>query len=113
YWCCSCRSTSGGSARTAGSRGRCERGAGAMSWEDAGKDMAAYQAELDKQLASGADRKIAEGRARSKAIRAYLAEHPEEAHEAAPRPAAAAAAPAAAPAGGAPAAAAAVAAPAA
>jgi quinol---cytochrome c reductase cytochrome c subunit, bacillus type len=84
-----------------------------MSWEDAGKDMAAYQAELDKQLASGADRKIAEGRARSKAIRAYLAEHPEEAHEAAPRPAAAAAAPAAAPAGGAPAAAAAVAAPAA
>ena len=86
-----------------------------MSWEDAGKDMAAYQAELDKQLAAGADRKIAEGRARSKAIRAYLAEHPEEAHEAAPRPAAAAAVapPAVAPAAAAPAAAPTVAAPAA
>ncbi|HTG47570.1 MAG TPA: menaquinol-cytochrome c reductase cytochrome b subunit [Actinomycetota bacterium] len=70
-----------------------------MSWEDAGKDMAAYQAMLDAQLAGGADRRVAEGRARSKAIRAYLAEHPEEAHEAAPGPpSAAAGAPAAAPA---------------
>ena len=65
-----------------------------MSWEDAGKDMAAYQAMLDAQLAGGADRRVAEGRARSKAIRAYRAEHPEEAaaHAAKARTAAPAAA---------------------
>ncbi|MEP7060262.1 MAG: hypothetical protein ABI828_05980, partial [Actinomycetota bacterium] len=67
-----------------------------MSWEEANKDMAVYQATLDAQLAAGTDRKIAEGRARSKAIRAWKEAHPEEA--AAEEAAAAAAKPAAAPA---------------
>jgi quinol---cytochrome c reductase cytochrome c subunit, bacillus type len=65
-----------------------------MSWEEAHKDMAAYQATLDAQLAAGVDRKIAEGRARSKAIRAWREANPEEA--AAEEAAAAAKAPAAA-----------------
>ncbi|MEA2522670.1 MAG: menaquinol-cytochrome c reductase cytochrome b/c subunit [Actinomycetota bacterium] len=75
-----------------------------MSWEEAHKDMAAYQATLDAQLAAGVDRKIAEGRARSKAIRAWRVANPEEAaaEEAAaaakaPAPAAPAAAAAASP----------------
>ncbi len=67
-----------------------------MSWEEANKDMAVYQATLDAQLAAGVDRKIAEGRARSKALRAWREAHPEEAAAeaaaAAPKPAAAAAA---------------------
>ena len=73
-----------------------------MSWEEANKDMAVYQATLDAQLAAGVDRKIAEGRARSKALRAWREAHPEEAAAeeaaAAPKPAAAAAAAAATPA---------------
>ena len=72
-----------------------------MSWEEANKDMAVYQATLDAQLAAGVDRKIAEGRARSKALRAWREAHPEEAAAeaaaAAPKPAVAAAAAAAAP----------------
>jgi menaquinol-cytochrome c reductase cytochrome b/c subunit len=56
-----------------------------MNWEESPKDMAAYQQELDAQLASGTDRRIAEGRARSKAIRAYRAEHPDEVEEPAAR----------------------------
>jgi menaquinol-cytochrome c reductase cytochrome b/c subunit len=85
-----------------------------MSWEESNKDMEAYQATLDAQLGAGVDRKIAEGRARSKAIRAWREAHPEEAAAeeaaavaAAPKPAAAAAASpqAAAPAAAAPAAA--------
>ncbi len=71
-----------------------------MSWEEAGKDLGAYQQMLDAQRATGADARVAEGRARSKAIRAYLAANPEEAaaHAAQARTAApeAAAAPAAA-----------------
>jgi menaquinol-cytochrome c reductase cytochrome b/c subunit len=76
-----------------------------MSWEEAEKDLAAYQATLDAQKGAGADARIAEGRARSKAIRAYRAEHPEAAaaHAAAARPAGGAAPAAAATAGGAPA----------
>ena len=67
-----------------------------MSWEEANKDMAVYQATLDAQLAAGVDRKIAEGRARSKALRAWREAHPEEAAaeaaaSAKPAPAAAAA----------------------
>jgi hypothetical protein len=62
-----------------------------MSWEETPKDLDAYQAMLDAQTASGVDRRVAEGRARSKAVRAHLAAHPEESHGA---PAAAAAAPA-------------------
>jgi menaquinol-cytochrome c reductase cytochrome b/c subunit len=63
-----------------------------MTWEDVNKDMAAYQQTLDAQLASGTDRRVAEGRARSKAIRAYHAEHPEEVEERPARAPAAAAA---------------------
>ncbi|MEA2556538.1 MAG: menaquinol-cytochrome c reductase cytochrome b/c subunit [Actinomycetota bacterium] len=87
-----------------------------MSWEESNKDMEVYQATLDAQLAAGVDRKIAEGRARSKAIRAWREAHPEEAAAeeaaaaaAAPKPAAAAT-PAGTPAASAPAAAGAVAA---
>ena len=89
-----------------------------MSWEEANKDLDAYQQTLDAQKAAGTDARIAEGRARSKAIRAHREANPEEAaahaaqaRSAAPAaaaaaaaaPAAAAAAPAAAgaPAGGA------------
>ena len=73
-----------------------------MSWEDTNKDLDAYQQTLDAQKAAGADARIAEGRARSKAIRAHRDANPEEAaaHAAQARsaaPAAAAAAPAAAP----------------
>jgi hypothetical protein len=50
-----------------------------MSWDDANKDLEAYQQALAAQQGSGADQRVAEGRARSKAIRAYRAEHPEEA----------------------------------
>jgi quinol---cytochrome c reductase cytochrome c subunit, bacillus type len=83
-----------------------------MSWEEAEKDLEAYQATLDAQKAAGADARIAEGRARSKAIRAYRDSHPEAAaaHAAAARPAGGAAPAAAAPTG-APAPAAAAAAP--
>jgi hypothetical protein len=64
-----------------------------MTWEDVNKDMGAYQQTLDAQLAAGTDRRVAEGRARSRAIRAYHAEHPDEVEERPVRaPAAAAAA---------------------
>ena len=57
-----------------------------MSWEDANKDLDAYQQTLDAQKAAGADARIAEGRARSKAIRAHRDANPEEAAaHAAPR----------------------------
>jgi hypothetical protein len=81
-----------------------------MTWEEVNKDMGAYQQALDAQTSSGVDSRVAEGRARRAAVRAYLKEHPEEeaAHAAQARTAAPAggAAPAAA-AAGAPAAAAA------
>jgi hypothetical protein len=67
-----------------------------MTWEEAPKDQEVYQQELDAQVASGVDRRIAEGRARSKAIRAYKAAHPEEVEERPARPAGAAPAAAAA-----------------
>ena len=72
-----------------------------MSWEEANKDLDAYQQTLEAQKAAGTDARIAEGRARSKAIRAHRDANPEEAaaHAAQARsaaPAAAAAAPAAA-----------------
>jgi menaquinol-cytochrome c reductase cytochrome b/c subunit len=66
--------------------------------EDTPLDQVVFDATLAEELAKGTDRRVAEGRARSKAVRAYKAAHPEESHEPAPRPAAAAAAPAAAPA---------------
>jgi menaquinol-cytochrome c reductase cytochrome b/c subunit len=70
-----------------------------MSWEESPKDLEIYQQALDAELAAGTERRIAEGRARSKAIRSFRAANPEEAekHAAAARtPGAAAAAPAAA-----------------
>jgi hypothetical protein len=70
-----------------------------MSWEEANKDLDAYQQTLEAQKAAGTDARIAEGRARSKAIRAHREANPEEAaaHAAQARSAApAAAAPAAA-----------------
>jgi hypothetical protein len=65
-----------------------------MSWEESPKDLDAYQAALDAQAASGVDSRVAEGRARSKAIRAWRAANPEEAAalEKAPKAPAAAAA---------------------
>src|SRR3954468_807193 len=78
-----------------------------MTWEETNKDMGAYQQALDAQTSSGADSRVAEGRARRAAVRAYRSEHPEEeaAHAAQARTAAPAGAAAAA--GAAPAAAAA------
>jgi menaquinol-cytochrome c reductase cytochrome b/c subunit len=57
-----------------------------MAWEDVPKDMGVYQQALDAQLAAGTDRRVAEGRARSKAIRAYHDANPDaaEAHPARP-----------------------------
>ena len=71
-----------------------------MSWEETNKDLDAYQQTLEAQKAAGTDARIAEGRARSKAIRAHRAANPEEAaaHAAQARSAAPAAAAAAAPA---------------
>ncbi len=82
-----------------------------MAREDTPLDQAVFDATLAAELAKGSDRRVAEGRARSAAVRAYKAAHPEEGAAtpaaAAPTPAsAAAAAPAptaAAPAGAAPA----------
>ena len=50
-----------------------------MTWEETPKDLEAYQAALDAQAASGVDSRIAEGRARSKAVRTWRAANPEEA----------------------------------
>ena len=50
-----------------------------MSWEEANKDLDAYQQTLEAQKAAGTDARIAEGRARSKAIRAHREANPEEA----------------------------------
>jgi menaquinol-cytochrome c reductase cytochrome b/c subunit len=91
-----------------------------MAREDTPLDQATFDSTLEAELAKGTDRRVAEGRARSAAVRAFRAANPEEAakHEAAgstsaaaaaggngggaAAPAAAAAAPAAAAAGGAP-----------
>ena len=74
-----------------------------MAREDTPLDQAVFDATLAAELAKGSDRRVAEGRARSAAVRAYKAAHPEE-EAAAPAPAAAAA-PATAPSAPAPAAA--------
>ena len=63
-----------------------------MTWEEVPKDMGVYQQTLDAQLAGGTDRRVAEGRARSKAIRAYQQGHPDEVEERPVRAPAAAAA---------------------
>ena len=49
-----------------------------MTWEETNKDMGAYQQALDAQSSSGVDSRVAEGRARRAAVRAYRNEHPEE-----------------------------------
>ncbi|MFN8234322.1 MAG: menaquinol-cytochrome c reductase cytochrome b subunit [Actinomycetota bacterium] len=99
-----------------------------MAREDTPLDQEVFDETLEAELAKGSDRRVAEGRARSAAVRAYKAAHPEEAEAhaapaapaapaasgtpaAAPAPAAAAAAPAAAAVATVPVAAAAVASP--
>jgi menaquinol-cytochrome c reductase cytochrome b/c subunit len=70
-----------------------------MAREDTPLDQAVFDATLAAELAKGSDKRVAEGRARSAAVRAYNAAHPEEAHGSQPAaPAAAAAAAVAAPA---------------
>jgi menaquinol-cytochrome c reductase cytochrome b/c subunit len=66
-----------------------------MAREDTPLDQPTFDATLEAELAKGTDRRVAEGRARSAAVRAYKKAHPEE--DAAPAaPAAPAASPAAA-----------------
>jgi hypothetical protein len=55
-----------------------------VTWEEIPKDLGAYQQLLDAQLAGGADRRVAEGRARRNAVVAYRKEHPDEVHERVP-----------------------------
>lgn len=79
-----------------------------MARDDTPLDQETFDRTLEAELAKGTDRRVAEGRARSAAVRAYRVAHPEEGHAApgAAAPAAAmvssvapaAAAPAAAPA---------------
>lgn len=59
-----------------------------MARDDTPLDQATFDATLEAELAKGTDRRVAEGRARSAAVRAYKKAHPEEADA----PAAAAAA---------------------
>ena len=68
--------------------------------EEVPLDQEVYDATLAAELAKGTDRRVADGRAKSAAVRAYRAAHPEE-QEAAAAPAAAAAGAPAAAAGGA------------
>jgi hypothetical protein len=68
-----------------------------MAREDTPLDQGVFDTTLEAELAKGSDRRVAEGRARSAAVKAYKAAHPEEERGA---PAAAAAAPAAAAASG-------------
>ena len=78
-----------------------------MAKEDTPLDQGVFDSTLEAELAKGTDRRVAEGRARSAAVRAFRAANPEEAakHEAAGAGAPAAAAATGAPAAAAPAAA--------
>jgi menaquinol-cytochrome c reductase cytochrome b/c subunit len=71
-----------------------------MAREDTPLDQEVFDRVLQEQLAAGTDKRVAEGRARSAAVRAYKAAHPEEgeAGPAAAAPAGDGGAPAAAPA---------------
>jgi hypothetical protein len=60
-----------------------------MAREDTPLDQEVFDRVLKEQLDAGTDKRVAEGRARSAAVRAYKAAHPEE-EAAAPAPAAAA-----------------------
>jgi menaquinol-cytochrome c reductase cytochrome b/c subunit len=78
-----------------------------MAREDTPLDQETFDRVLGEELAKGTDRRVADGRARSAAVRAYRAAHPDEVEErpaaaAAATPGAAAAAPAAAAAAAAP-----------
>jgi hypothetical protein len=53
-----------------------------MAREDTPLDQAVFDATLEAELAKGSDRRVAEGRARSAAVKAYKAAHPEEEHAA-------------------------------
>jgi quinol---cytochrome c reductase cytochrome c subunit, bacillus type len=50
-----------------------------MTWEETEKDLGVYQETLDSLTASGLDRRVAEGRARRTAVRAWRNANPEEA----------------------------------
>jgi quinol---cytochrome c reductase cytochrome c subunit, bacillus type len=63
-----------------------------MAREDTPLDQEVFDRVLKEQLDSGTDKRVAEGRARSAAVRAYKAAHPEEETAAAGAPAPAAAA---------------------
>ncbi|HWC70933.1 MAG TPA: menaquinol-cytochrome c reductase cytochrome b subunit [Actinomycetota bacterium] len=65
-----------------------------MAKEDTPLDQGVFDSTLEAELAKGTDRRVAEGRARSAAVRAYRAANPDEAakHEAAAAAPAAAAA---------------------
>ena len=63
-----------------------------MAREDTPLDQAVFDATLAAELAKGSDRRVAEGRARSAAVRAYKAAHPERGRRGRPQAAAAAAA---------------------
>jgi menaquinol-cytochrome c reductase cytochrome b/c subunit len=69
-----------------------------MARDDTPLDQETFDRVLNEELGKGTDRRVADGRARSAAVRAYRAAHPDEVEErpAAAAPAAAAAAPAAA-----------------
>ena len=59
-----------------------------MAREDTPLDQEVFDRVLKEQLDAGTDKRVAEGRARSAAVRAYKAAHPEEeAAAAAPAPA--------------------------
>ena len=62
-----------------------------MARDDTPLDQEVFDRVLKEQLDAGTDKRVAEGRARSSAVRAYKAAHPEEKAAAAPSPAAAAA----------------------
>ena len=66
-----------------------------MAREDTPLDQPTFDATLESELAKGTDRRVAEGRARSAAVRAYKKAHPEEGEAPAAAAAAAAASPAA------------------
>ena len=60
-----------------------------MAREDTPLDQEVFDRVLKEQLDAGTDKRVAEGRARSAAVRAYKAAHPEEETAAAPAAAAA------------------------
>ncbi|MEP6973549.1 MAG: hypothetical protein ABI869_05330, partial [Actinomycetota bacterium] len=62
-----------------------------MAREDTPLDQGVFDATLAAELAKGSDKRVADGRARSAAVRAYNAAHPEESHDSAPAAPAAAA----------------------